>query len=69
MPDDLKPMQAPITVEKNYLVAGKRVTFQIIFPAILGAEIGLENTFQCAQRIIVRADSKHATVKELKLGE
>ena len=69
MPDDLKPMQAPITVEKNFLVGGKRVTFQIIFPAILGAEIGLENTYQCAQRILVRAESKHAPVKELKHGE
>jgi len=69
MPEDLKPLKAPITLERNYLVAGKRVTFQVIFPADLGAEIGIENVYACAQRAIIRAEGKNSTVKELKLGE
>lgn len=69
MSENLKPLKAPITVEKNYLVAGKRITFQVVFPASIGEEIGLENVYVCAQKILVRADSKNATVKELKLGE
>lgn len=69
MPDDLKPLSAPIIVEKHYLVAGKRVAFQIVFPASLGEEIGIENVYTCAQRLLVRVEGKNASVKELKAGD
>src|SRR5687767_2779722 len=69
MADDLKPMEAPITVERSYLVGGKRVTFQVVFPASLGTEIGLENAYTAAQKIILRCEGKNIAVKELKLGE
>jgi len=69
MADDLKPMEAPITVERSYLVGGKRVTFQVVFPASLGKEIGLENAYTAAQRLILRCEGKNVQVKELKLGE
>lgn len=67
--DDLKPMEAPITVERSYLVGGKRITFQVVFPASLGKEIGLENAYMAAQKIILRCEGKNIAVKELKLGE
>lgn len=69
MADDLKPMEAPVTLEKNYLVGGKRITVQVVFPSSLGKEIGLENSYTAAQRAIVRVEGKNVTVKELKLGE
>jgi hypothetical protein len=69
MPDDLKPMEAPITLEKNFLVAGKRITVQVVFPSSLGKQIGLENAYAAAQSALVRVESKHAAVKELRLGE
>lgn len=69
MPDDLKPMSAPIIVEKNFLVGGKRVTFQVVFPASLGEEVGLENVYACARKLLIRSEGKNVTVKELKLGE
>lgn len=67
--DELKPLAAPITVEKNFLVGGKRVTFQAVFPAFLGKEIGLENVYKCAQKVLVRVEGKGVEVRELKLGE
>jgi hypothetical protein len=69
MADDLKPMEAPITLERSYLVGGKRITFQVVFPASLGKEIGLENAYTAAQKIILRCEGKNIAVKELKLGE
>ncbi len=69
MPDDLKPLEAPITVERNYQVAGKRITVQVVFPSSLGKLIGLENSFTAAQAILVRVEGKHVEVKELKLGQ
>lgn len=69
MSDDAKPMVAPITVERNFQVNGKRVTCQVTFPAMIARDIGLENMYLCAQRIIVRLESKDGKIKELKLGE
>ena len=62
-------MVAPITVEKHFLVGGKRVTCQVTFPALIAKEIGLENMYACAQRVIVKLDSRDTKVKDLKLGE
>jgi hypothetical protein len=64
-----KPMLAPIIIERNFLVNGKRVTAHITFPATIASEIGLENMYLCAQRVLVRLDSKEGKVKELRLGE
>lgn len=69
MADDLKPLEAPIIVERNYLVGGKRVTVQVVFPSALGKDIGLEHSYQAAQRILLRVEGKNVAVKELKLGE
>lgn len=69
MTEETKPLQAPITVEKNFLVAGKRLTLQVIFPAHLGKDIGMENVYAAAQRIIIRLESKNTSVKEIKPGE
>lgn len=69
MSEEGKPMIAPITVERNYLVNGKRVTCQVTFPAMIARDIGLENMYLCAQRVIVRLESKDGKIKELKLGE
>lgn len=66
--DDLKPLEAPIIVERNYLVDGKKVTVHVTFPSKLGKEIGLENTYACAQGILVRVESDKAKVKDIKLG-
>lgn len=64
-----KPMVAPIIVERSYRVGGKRVTCTVTFPATIASEIGLENMYLCAQRILVRLDSKETKVQDLKLGE
>ena len=64
-----KPMVAPIMVERSYRVGGKKVVCQVTFPAAIAKEIGLENMYLCAQRILVRLDSKDAKIQELKLGE
>lgn len=69
MPDEAKPMAAPITIERNYQVNGKRVTAQVTFPAAIAKEIGMENMYLCAQRVIVRLESKEGKIKELRLGE
>lgn len=69
MADDLKPLSAPITVERHFLVGGKRVTFQVVFPAFIGKEIGLENVYACARKVLLRVEAKGADVRELKLGE
>ena len=69
MTDELKRMSSPITVERTFLVQGKRVTCQVTFPALIGDEIGLENVYACAQRVLIRLDSKDTKIKELKLGE
>lgn len=62
-------MIAPIIVERHFLVNGKRITCHVTFPATIANEIGLENMYLCAQRVIVRLDSKEGKIKELKLGE
>jgi hypothetical protein len=64
-----KPILAPITVERNFNVNGKRVTVHVTFPATIANEIGLENMYLCAQRVIVKMDSKEGKIKELRLGE
>ena len=64
-----KPMVAPIIIERSFRVAGKRVTAHITFPAAIASEIGLENMYLCAQRVLVRLDSKEAKIQDLKLGE
>ena len=64
-----KPMVAPITVERSYRVGGKKVVCQVTFPAAIAKEIGLENMYLCAQRILVRLESKDTKISELKLGE
>lgn len=64
-----KPMVAPITVERSYRVGGKRVVCQVTFPATIAGEIGLENMYLCAQRVLVRLESKEAKIQELKLGD
>ncbi|HLE47196.1 MAG TPA: hypothetical protein VI818_02780 [Candidatus Thermoplasmatota archaeon] len=69
MSEGTKPMVAPITLEKHFLVGGKRVTCHVTFPAQIAAEIGLENMFACAQRVLVRLESKEGKIKELKLGQ
>lgn len=69
MSDDVKPMVAPITVERSFLVNGKRVSCHVTFPAMIAKEIGLENMYLCAQRVLVRLEAKDGKVKELKLGE
>lgn len=66
---DLKPLEAPIIVERIYQIAGKRVTFHVVFPAALGRTIGLENVYQCAQAVVVRVESKNAPIKEVKRGQ
>lgn len=65
----MKPLEAPIILERNFLVSGKRVSVHVTFPAMLGKEIGLENAYLCAQRILVKLESKYTSVKELKLGD
>ena len=67
--DSPKPLEAPIIVERSFLVDGKKVTVHVTFPAKLGKEIGMENTYACAQGILVRAESTRAQVKELKAGQ
>lgn len=62
-------MAAPIIVERNYLVAGKRVTVQAYFPATLAKEIGQENLLACAQRVLLRVEAKGTEVRELRLGD
>jgi hypothetical protein len=64
-----KPMVAPIILERTFKVGGKRVTCHVTFPAAIASEIGLENMFLCAQRVLVRLDSKETKVQEVKLGE
>lgn len=66
--DDLKPLEAPIIVERSFLVDGKKVTVHVTFPAKLGKEVGLENTYACAKGVLVRAESDKAEVKPIKLG-
>lgn len=65
---ELKPLEAPIIVERNFLVDGKKVTVHVTFPAKLGKEIGLENTYACAQGILVQAESDKAKIKPIKIG-
>lgn len=62
-------MVAPIILERAFQVAGKRVVVHVTFPAVIAQEIGLENMFLCANRVLVRMDSKDAKIKELRLGE
>lgn len=69
MTEDVKPLLAPITVERSFLVGGKRVTCLVTFPATIAKEIGLENMYLCAHRVLVRLEAKDGKVKELKLGE
>ena len=69
MPDDLKPLAAPIIVEKHFLIGGKRVAFQAVFPAHIAKDIGQENVYACAQKVLLRVEGKNAEIKELKLGE
>lgn len=69
MPEDVKPMTAPITVEKHFLIGGKRITFQVVFPAFIAKDIGLEHVYVCAQKVLLRVEGKNTDVKELKLGE
>jgi hypothetical protein len=66
---DMKPLEAPIIVERNFLVDGKKVTVHVTFPAKLGREIGLENTYACAQGVLVKMESSKAKVKDLKSGQ
>lgn len=68
-PSEGKPMIAPITVERNYLINGKRVTCHVTFPAMIANEIGLENMYLCAQRVLIKMETKEGKIKELKLGE
>jgi hypothetical protein len=65
----LKSLEAPIILERNFLIGGKRITVHVTFPAQLGKEIGLENVYVCAQRLLVKAEGKGVAVKELRLGE
>lgn len=67
--DEAKPMVAPITVERAFQVAGKRVVCQVVFPATIAKEIGLENMFLCANRVLVHLESRDVRIKELRLGE
>lgn len=69
MPDEAKPLVAPITLERHYLIAGKRVTVQVVFPSHVAKDIGAENVYLCAQKVLLRVESKHTEVRELKLGE
>ncbi|HEX9816289.1 MAG TPA: hypothetical protein VGB18_04860 [Candidatus Thermoplasmatota archaeon] len=64
-----KPMVAPITVERSFRVGGKKVVCHVTFPAAIAKEIGLENMYLCAQRVLVRLDSKDTKIQEMKLGE
>lgn len=67
--EDAKAMVAPITVERSYRVGGKKVVCHVTFPAAIAKEIGLENMYLCAQRVLVRLESKDAKIQELKLGD
>ena len=64
-----KPMVAPIILERAFRVNGKRVVAHVTFPATIAKEIGLENLYLCAQRVLVRLESKDATIQDLKLGD
>ncbi len=66
--DDRKLLEAPIIVERSFLVDGKKVTVHVTFPAKLGKDIGLENTYACARGVLVDVDSDKAKVKPIKLG-
>ena len=66
---ETKPIMAPIIIEKNFLVGGKRVTCQVTFPVGIAKEIGLENMYLCAKSVLVKLEGKDGKVKELKLGE
>jgi hypothetical protein len=65
---EFRALEAPIIVERNFLVDGRKITVHVTFPSRLGKEIGMENTYACAQGVLVRVDSAKATVKELKRG-
>lgn len=66
MPEELRKLEAPITVEQPFTVDGKRLIVHITFPASIAHDIGQEHLLVAANRCIVEVDSKHHRVEKVR---
>jgi len=66
MTDNLKKIEAPITVEQVFTVDGKRLTVLVVFPAAIAQEIGQENLLVAANRVVVNVESKSHRIEKVR---
>lgn len=62
------PFSSSFTVERAFLVNGKRIVVNVVIPAAAAKAIGMEATLEAARRMLVRVESKEARVEEVKRG-
>lgn len=63
-------LEGPITVEQPFVVDGRRLVVQVVFPAAIAKEIGMEPLLVAAHRCLVHVESKnHRVEKARRPGE
>lgn len=64
MPEELKKMEGPISVEQPFNVDGKRLLVKVTFPATIAHDIGMEALYMAAHRCLVSIESKTHKVEK-----